>query len=124
MSARTHVPAKIRREPLERSNRHRLKLGPQQACVLAKALVLAHAPAHAGKRTAFQYGFEGPREIRYRQIIDETPDVNVKGARLHALRVYTTQTSQGFLLRLLRREPAIHLVATTYSLQAIEQRLS
>jgi hypothetical protein len=117
-------PTEIRREPLKRSNSDRLKLRPQEAGVLAKELVLAHAPAHARKRAAFQNNSECPCEIPFCQTIDEMPDVNVEGARLYALWVDAVETSQGFSLRLLRRKPEVHLVAASHALAEIEQRLS
>ena len=117
-------PAEIRREPLKRSNRDRLKLRPQQTCVLAKTLVLAHAPAHARKRAALQNNFECPCEIQYGQTIDEMPDVNVEGARLRAFWVDAVEASQRFSLRLLRRKPEVHLIAASRAPSRIEQRLN
>src|SRR5579872_6775882 len=117
-------PTEIRREPLQRSNRDRLKLRPQQAGVLAKALVLANAPAHARKRAAFQNNFECPCKIRGVQTIHEMEDVNVERARPYALWVDAVEASQGFSLRLLRRKPEVHLVAASHALSKIEQRLS
>jgi hypothetical protein len=114
--------AEIRREPLKRSNSDRLKLRPQEAGVLTKALVLANAPAHARKRAAFQDNFERPCEIRFCQTIDEMPDIDMEGACLYALWVDTVEASEGFSLRLLRRKPKVHLAAALHAFPDFEQR--
>src|SRR5579864_2080452 len=74
----SRVTVCVRHKSLERSNRHRLQFLPEQASVLAKALVLAHAPANSRKRAPLKYGFQSARKIVLRQMRDEALDIDMQ----------------------------------------------
>jgi hypothetical protein len=103
--------AKIGSGALQSADRHRFQLRSKQTCLLAKALVLADAPADSRKRAALMNDSQSPVPIGFDEAIDKGSNIDVHRAGLYALWVSAMKASKSFLLYLAAHQTEVDFAA-------------
>src|SRR5579864_3242469 len=86
--------------------------------------MLADTAADTGERALLENTFQRSGVIRLHQMVDETPNIDVKGAGPNTLRISTMQTAQGLFQRLVRREALVDLARAFHALLRVEQHFA
>jgi hypothetical protein len=102
----------VGRESLQGTDRHGLKLLPQQTSLFAIQLVLANPAANTREGVFFADFLEGCGKFTFRHQADEALYIDAQWARFDADGIFALQAAESLNLHMLERESQGYFPAT------------